>query len=777
MLATLLAPTAASGQGARATQTIGPSVKDIVEFTRIVQPDNHNNDALQALITPNRTWAFVVTRRGDVGTDRNRFEILLLDLDPTRLAAGRPRPPERLLTVISEKDRSYTDPSIQDARWIGNHTIVFRARIKDAPFQVYGLDVATRRLTQLTFSSHGIGSFEVPLDLKRVVFAARLPNPAMTPGARSVVVQNHSFWNIEHGQDDIVAQKPRYQYFVTESGSHAPPKPLGPSFTQSKPPTVTVSPDGRWALLKMPERDRQPQWAKQYPLIADALARFNPKDVDPLQYFSKRDFYLTRRLLAYRLTGESKSTGRLVLDAPDDAFPSSYQARPDLLWQRQGSSVVIAGTHLPLSPGETTPESTSSHVIEYWPQTGKWQVITRLRGRLDAIYPAADDPNAFVADDGGRRRRFQRNSADSWSEVDEPIESLTASAQWTLRIAQAWNEPPDLVAVGPAGKVVKLTQLNPQFDSATWGTVRRYSWKDRKGRPWNGGLIVPNHFDPDVRYPLVIQTYGFLPDRFYLDGSNWHTAFTSGFPGRAFMREGILVLAMEWGPEGGTEIGERKVIANFMDGVEAAIETLVGQGLVDRDRIGIMGFSATGNFVNRYLTFSNSPVRAATIADGDAATLFTTAITYGYLLPYLLLGEDANDAKPFGDSVARWAKNDPSLNTHCVRAAVRIESYGPYVKPHWDTYSLLRRQYKAAEMIMIPAGAHSLSRPSERMISLQGNVDWYRFWLQGQERNGTLIPGETGASLKEQYARWREMAELKRADDAKPRCPVDQDIR
>jgi hypothetical protein len=83
---------------------------------------------------------------------------------------------------------------------------------------------------------------------------------------------------------------------------------------------------------------------------------------------------------------------------------------------------------------------------------------------------------------------------------------------------------------------------------------------------------------------------------------------------------------------------------------------------------------------------------------------------------------------------------------------------------------MLRRQYKPAEMIVIPGGSHALSRPSERMISLQGNVDWYRFWLKGEERSEVRLPIEPAAALKKQCAHWRQMAELKRAVDTKPGC-------
>ena len=110
------------------------------------------------------------------------------------------------------------------------------------------------------------------------------------------------------------------------------------------------------------------------------------------------------------------------------------------------------------------------------------------------------------------------------------------------------------------------------------------------------------------------------------------------------------------------------------------------------------------------------------------------------------------------------------MHTDCVKAALRIETYGPEVRNNWDIYALLRRQYKPAEMVFFPAGSHGLMTPSERMISLQGNVDWFRFWLKGEERSEPFLWGESDETLKEQYRRWREMAELKRADDARPVC-------
>lgn len=764
---------------APAIAAVGPTVRDVIEFTRIIQPLGHDNDALQTQISPDGELAFIVTRKADVATDVNVFEILLLEVGPERLAAGRVALPVTVLTVEARRDESEINAPLREARWIGSRTIVFRARMNDEPFQVYSLDVATRRLKQLTHAPLGLVAFDVPSDLRRVVYVAPEPNPAVPPGARSVVVGTHSFWSVHFGQDDFRTQQRRYRYFVAEAGSRMAARPLGESFPESSGgfPSTSLSPDGRWLVLPKYEPSRQLAWARQYPQIAEATAKYGPSlTADPLGYYSRPMTYVARRMVAYRLADGHEQA---IVDAPDDSL-SNNQLRTDRLWQDGGRSVVIAGTYLPPVEGrEGAPPPPASHVIEYWPDTGHWKAIAALQGRLKASHPIAGKPGAFMVIDGERRRRFERGSDGVWQEA--PEEQATSQGQvqgsgasrngWRLAVREALNQPPDIVAIGTAGATVRLTELNPQF-SASWGTMREYSWKDRKGRTWNGGLMVPANFDPKVRHAVVIQTYGFSPKRFYRDGANTHEGFTSGFAGRAFLREDILVLALPWTAASGGATDERGQRITFSDGALSAIDALATESWVDRDRIGIMGWSATGDRVLNLLTFTDAPIRAASLLDGDANTLYSMAITYSVMDGVQARKEQANEGGPYGESRERWMRNDPSLHTDCIRAALRIETYGPEVHNNWDIYALLRRQYRPVEMIMFPEGAHALSRPSERMISMQGNVDWYRFWLKGERRSELVIPSETAASLKAQYERWEQMAKMKLAADAKPRCPM-----
>jgi hypothetical protein len=770
----------AASSTSTASEPLGPTVREVIEFTRIIQPLNHDDEELRSQTSPDGEHAFIVTRKADVATDRNRFEILLLEVGH-RLAAGRVGEPVRLFTLDAQKDNYDGDPPLREARWVGNGTIVFRARVHDEPFQVYGLEVATRRLTQLTFEPQGLVSFDITSDMKRVVYMARVPTSPMAPGARSVVVGTNSFWSI-HGPDDFRTQLRRYRHMVTEAGIRNAARPLGEPFGEGSggpgASSVSISPDGRWALLPRFDPARQTAWGRQYPRIAEMTTKFGPSvALDPFAYYSRPQAYVPRLWVAYRLADGRQQA---VLDAPDDSTQSN-QRRSDCVWQGGGTSVVIAGTYLPQAAADAG-TGTASHIVEYWPDSGRWKEIAALKKSLEEILPVAGQPGAFIAVDGDARRRFERTADGNWRETNsrgpeggqlQQATRETPRGTWRLHVEQSLNQSPDIVAFGPTGDTVRLTRLNPQFSAATWGTMREYGWTDAKGRQWNGGLMVPANFDPTVKHALVIQTYGFSPKRFYRDGSNEYDGYTSGFAGRAFLRENILVLAFPIHPATGEADGARGQTASFIDGVRGAIESLVADGLVDRNKIGIMGWSATGSRVLNLLTFADTPIRAATMLDGVSNTLFSMTITYSVLDGIQIEKERMNEGAPFGESLHRWIRNDPSLHTDCINAALRIEAYGPEVHNNWDIYALLRRQYKPVEMIVIPQGDHALSRPSERMISLQGNVDWYRFWLQGARRSELVLPMETDVALKDQYTRWDQMAEMKAAANGKTGCMRD----
>jgi hypothetical protein len=67
----------------------------------------------------------------------------------------------------------------------------------------------------------------------------------------------------------------------------------------------------------------------------------------------------------------------------------------------------------------------------------------------------------------------------------------------------------------------------------------------------------------------------------------------------------------------------------------------------------------------------------------------------------------------------------------------------------WEPYAALRYLGKPVDLIALADGTHVLTNPADRMVSQGGTVDWFRFWLTGQE--------DADPAKAQQYARWRKL--------------------
>ncbi len=111
-------------------------------------------------------------------------------------------------------------------------------------------------------------------------------------------------------------------------------------------------------------------------------------------------------------------------------------------------------------------------------------------------------------------------------------------------------------------------------------------------------------------------------------------------------------------------------------------------------------------------------------------------------------------------------KLSPGFSVDRVQTPFRIVSprSGISVLMEWEWFAALTRLGKPVELVMLEDGEHILQKPWDRMVSQQGNVDWFDFWLNGHED-----PDPTKA---EQYARWRELRKLQEENEKKWAAPA-----
>jgi dipeptidyl aminopeptidase/acylaminoacyl peptidase len=186
------------------------------------------------------------------------------------------------------------------------------------------------------------------------------------------------------------------------------------------------------------------------------------------------------------------------------------------------------------------------------------------------------------------------------------------------------------------------------------------------------------------------------------------------------------------------------------------VSELVQAGVVDAERIGIIGFSRTCFYVMEALTTSTLHVKAASITDG----------VMGDYLQYMMqvgVPEFAGDAeaiigaRPFGEGLQQWLKGSPLFNMDKVSAALQVVAEGRSDLPFmWEPYAAMRYLHKPVDLILLNNNEHVLSNPQARLVSQGGTVDWMRFWLQNYE--------DPHPAKAEQYQRWETLCDMQRAE-------------
>jgi hypothetical protein len=310
-----------------------------------------------------------------------------------------------------------------------------------------------------------------------------------------------------------------------------------------------------------------------------------------------------------------------------------------------------------------------------------------------------------------------------------------------IRVHQDLNVPPQIVAVDARTQRTEvILNLNPQFSELALGQVKPVEWKDGSGDTVSGGLYLPPHYVPGRRYPLVIQTHGFDPHGFWIDGP-WSTAFAA----QPLASRGITVLQIN--DSFGALLDTPNETEHVMSAYEGAVDLLDSEGIIDRSKVGIIGFSRTCLYVKYALTHSRQHFAAAVASDGFDGGYFEYVAAFPLAKSEM---ESVTGAPPFAGGLETWLKKAPGFLLNRVQTPIQLQANAPAsLFEQWEWFSGLQRLNKPVDLFYLPAGTHILIRPRDRMLSEEQSVDWFCFWLKGEE--------DRNPAKAEQYARWRAL--------------------
>lgn len=745
------------------------TVADAIETTRIIgdiagwrrQPNGTlEPDLRAAVVSPNGKRYVSMLVRGDIARDGNWMELISGSLESAR-AALRVDVVARLFTrslgsIAGYGSSALTSPHFNPVTWIDDGAkVAFLFGDGLSPIQVVTVNVETREVSTVTNHPTDVVSFAFAPQ-GGFIYSAKVAHSDVRSQElrrRGFAVSNADAFSFLRGDVDGYGTLDRMwnsQMFAVSSVGGAPrliSTNHGGFDLWTPLMDVAFSPDGRFAIVDGSPDEIPAVWEEYTDEIFRMGMRESRRD--------RRGFYarFIKQLCVVDLT---TGTARPLWDAPN---ATHVQA----VWSPDSKHVLVGPTYVPLTDADSEPLGMAGRaVVTVEVATGSFQSVPVAfkEGLLPSLRLRWFTTSTVEIDDGTSALQFSKING-KWVQRERRMRDRpTIATRVRMEVRQSLNKPPVLYAVDTKSQRAHMAyDPNPRLRSEfTLGHVEVIEWNDRDGQKWKGLLYYPVNFDRGRRVPLVLQTQNFgTATTFSLYGPGF--PFPGLGPGysiyaaQALANRGIAVLQIENKEIPGTSLSPREP-EMYSKAFESAIEHLDKEGVIDARRVGLAGFSRTGWYVEYALTHSPFPYAAAISSDNYDAS-YLQALLGGTNDEF----EQDNGARAFGEGLKTWIDRAPGFNAERIRTPLRlqVESGGlHYALSKWEMFSRLRQLQKPVELFVVPDaehGSHGLQNPRQCLAAQEGAVDWFDFWLNEHET--------TDSTKREQYARWRQLRELR----------------
>ena len=386
-------------------------------------------------------------------------------------------------------------------------------------------------------------------------------------------------------------------------------------------------------------------------------------------------------------------------------------------------------------------------VASYYYRNGKVATIPAAGGTITPITASFDEDPRLVAwtrngiflaanqkTEAGLFKVDPAGKAVARVPLDRPIATGFAFSGDALSLAfvgsSASAYPEVFAGAASGGPAKKLSDLGGELGSLTLGTSEVVSWKSTDGATIEGVLRKPAGYKAGSAAPLLVIIHGGPTgvSRPSLFGA------TYVYPMEAWLAKGALILEPNYrGSAGYGEAFRSLNVRNLGVGdawdVISGIDSLIAKGIVDKTKVGVMGWSQ-GGYISAFLTTHDSArFRAVSVGAGISnwVTYYVSTDIHPFTRQYL-------KATPWDDPEI-YRKTSPMTYIKGAKAPTLIQ-HGDAdqrvpVSDAFELYQGLRDQGVETRLALYKGFGHSLNKPKALRHALQENLDWFDKHLFG----------------------------------------------
>jgi dipeptidyl aminopeptidase/acylaminoacyl peptidase len=279
-------------------------------------------------------------------------------------------------------------------------------------------------------------------------------------------------------------------------------------------------------------------------------------------------------------------------------------------------------------------------------------------------------------------------------------------------------------------KQVATVQSLPSPKEAPVGRTDAIRWKSPDGMDIEGLLTYPAGYQRGNRVPLLVVVHGGPTGVF----TQSFVGMPGPYPIPIFAGRGYAVLRVN--PRGSSGYGRTFRYANYQDwgggdyrDIMAGVDHVIGMGVGDPARLGIMGWSY-GGYMTSWTITQTKRFKAASVGAGVTNLMsFTGTADIPGFIPDYFGGE-------YWDQFDRWRARSAMFNVKGVTTPTLIQ-HGEQdlrvpISQGYELYNALRRQDVSTKMVVYPRQPHGIQEPKLLLDAMNRNLDWFEEYVLGR---------------------------------------------
>jgi dipeptidyl aminopeptidase/acylaminoacyl peptidase len=390
----------------------------------------------------------------------------------------------------------------------------------------------------------------------------------------------------------------------------------------------------------------------------------------------------------------------------------------------------------------------------------KWHEIEIYHADFEPVFLPANEKTVFYNKTiHARQSLYQITSlgierADILQDVQGSISLVRFSTDFktAIFVNESLVHPPEIYIWRKGLGLEKLSQLNEEIAEKLLPRAREVTWNSNDGVAVHGWLFEPvGERSDDNPWPLLTFVHG-GPGFAFSDEFAFYFKSFGGiwpYPFEVYALDGIAVFIPNYrGTKTfGDEFGDpTRLDGESIDDIITGIQHLIGEGIADPERLAISGQSH-GAWLAPLVMTRTMQFRAASFAEGALNTIVNYNLMAGFLNR---VTHDIINGSSLYDDPQRYIDLSPDLHFEGLDTAVMFEAGAKSLAiSMMGAPKAAQRAGMPTEFVVYPKTGHNIQLPSLQKESAERNLDWFRFWLLGED---DLDPAKA-----EQYERWRKL--------------------